>query len=280
MNRLFALGFAAVLLGFSSFSSVSVGQFGVFQPGAADTRAANDNRGDNRGDRVCLYEKARYEGWEQCYNGGQSIADLKGRNNKVSSIRVFGRAAARAYDDTDFRGADLRISDDIPDLRSHSMTRAGKSGTWDDAIQSLRVDAVRGTDTRTSRREPRDGICVYENTRYQGRSECWNAGESAADLTRIRSDWNNRISSIRVFGRAGAELYEEVRFRGERLAVDRDIPDLSQVQLNSGRGQGRGQGRGLARGLENGRGRGRGGRLTWNDQVSSLRVESRGQTRS
>src|SRR5207253_1388699 len=108
-----------------------------------------------------------------------------------------------------------------------------------------------------------DGICVYDRRDYQGREQCWNTGENISDLGRS-GNWSDKISSIRVFGRATSVLYRDTGFRGESIVIDRDIPDLSQVsgqgfrnwdrQISSlaiedgregfpGRGRGRGRGR-------------------------------------
>jgi hypothetical protein len=238
---------------------------------------------DNRGDRVCVYEHSRYEGWSQCFGPGEEIADLKSRNNKISSIRVFGRANASLFADTNYRGYELRVSNDIADLNTYVVQQpiGNFPANWNDKVESLRVggdrdgdrdrDRDRNTSNRNPReREPRDGICVYDRTNFQGRSQCWESGDNLADLTRSGADWSDRISSIRVFGRAAADLYSDTRFRGERLSVDRNIPDLAQFRLSSNNN---GRGRGEARGRGNANGNGRGNR-SWNDQVSSLRVLS------
>jgi hypothetical protein len=59
-------------------------------------------------------------------------------------------------------------------------------------------------------------------------------------------NWNDRISSIQVLGNARAMFYEDIRFQGERLVVDRDISDLAVIRLRDG--------------------------MTWNDRASSLEV--------
>ncbi|HEX4997219.1 MAG TPA: peptidase inhibitor family I36 protein, partial [Terriglobia bacterium] len=105
---------------------------------------------------------------------------------------------------------------------------------------------------------------------YQGRSECWTAGNSLPDLTRTRRDWDDRISSIRVFGRVTADIYSETRYKGDHLMVDHDISDLSQIRIGPGNGRGP-QGRGNS--ADRGRGRGRGNR-SWDNEVSSMRVQA------
>jgi hypothetical protein len=142
---------------------------------------------------------------------------------------------------------------DVADLTLRNM--AGRR-SWNDRIESFSVVAAgggrgagrgrgRGRGLGRADRDDRDGqtirdrICVYEDANYRGRSQCWDAGEEETNLSRT-TDLNDRISSIRVFGRSGVDLFRDAGFRGPRLRVDRDIPDL--------------------------------GTMDWGDQISSLRV--------
>ena len=64
-----------------------------------------------------------------------------------------------------------------------------------------------------------------------------------------------------LFGRSIATVYQNAGYRGESLAVDRDIPDLAALR---------------ATGSVNGRGRGNGKNFrNWNHQISSLQVQPR-----
>jgi hypothetical protein len=85
---------------------------------------------------------------------------------------------------------------------------------------------------------------VYQHTNYQGNSKCWDAGDDVRDLKSI--GWNDGISSIRTFGRTRMAVYEDNDFRGQRLIVERDIPDLTRLDANN--------------------------HSNWNDRISSLRV--------
>ena len=203
-------------------------------------------------DRVCFYQDVNFRGWEQCYTAGQEVADLGNRKNAISSIRVFNQAHVIVYDDEDFSGRSAEFRSDIPDLGRV----ASGSGSWSDRIRSIRISGNFYDDS--SRRNPgrgqgqargqiRDGICVYEHVNYGGYSECWESGQQVRDLGRF-GGWNDVISSVRVFGRGVALFYENVGFSGERLAIDRDIPDLGRLRL--------------------------GGYQSWNDQASSVQVES------
>ena len=89
-------------------------------------------------------------------------------------------------------------------------------------------------------------VCVYENAGFAGPSNCWYIGQRIPDLRQVYGNWNDRISSIRVYGRAKIIIWSAVNFQGESLEVRVDQTDLTTLPL-SGSG-------------------------TWNDQISALQV--------
>jgi Peptidase inhibitor family I36 len=201
-------------------------------------------------DRVCFYQDINYQGWEQCYREGDEVANLNGRRNSISSIRIFGRARVRVYEDSNFRGNVDEFTSSVPDL---GLRIATGSRTWSDRIDSFQIveDSRYGTFGNARGRgfgrgradqDSRDGICVYEHADYQGRSECWTGG----DISDLSRRWSDIISSVRVYGNATVTLYRDIGFRGERVVIDSDITDLSRLRM---------QGYG-----------------TWNDQASSLQL--------
>jgi hypothetical protein len=196
--------------------------------------------------RVCFYEHSNYQGWEQCYALGDEIADLRSRKNRISSIRISGRARVIVYEGSAFEGTSAEFTADVPDLALRNLSGIR---SWNDRIESVRIGndfPGRGLAGRVPQQQERDGICVYEHAGYKGRSECWRVGDEERDLARVNR-WNDKISSVRIFGRAVAVFHRDAGFRGEELTVDRDIPDLAQVGMND-----------LA---------------TWNDEASSVSIE-------
>jgi hypothetical protein len=81
--------------------------------------------------------------------------------------------------------------------------------------------------------DPRSGVCIYEDRDYRGNFQCFNAGDEVADLTRI-GRWSDKISSIRVFGPDRIQVFRDIHFQGERIVIDRDVPDLRRIQLRWG----------------------------------------------
>ena len=86
--------------------------------------------------------------------------------------------------------------------------------------------------------DARDGACFYENPNYGGRSFCLRAGEA---LEAVPRGMNDRVSSIRSFGRSGVTVYRDVSFGGPAVRFDGDVPDLRGT--------------------------------SWNDQISSVQVQ-------
>jgi hypothetical protein len=196
---------------------------------AQQGRDRNDNR---EGDRVCFYRDIEFQGPSWCYRPGDELADLRNRGNEISSIRIVGRARVVVWDDEGFMGASDEFDMDVPDLRLRAME--GRRN-WNDRIDSFQVLSFNrrgrefgnnGRDDRDNR-PARDRICVYEDLNFGGRSQCWNADHEERNLNGI--GWNDRISSIRVFGRARVEVYRDADYRGQRLRLERDAPDLGAI---------------------------------------------------
>ena len=237
------------------------------QSGAVPQFGSRDRAQGDR-DRVCVYQDINYQGWEQCYSVGDEVTSLGARKKAISSIRVYGRARVTVWEDPEFHGHSAEFSSDVADLKLRSL--AG-GHTWSDQIESLRVtsdydnrrddrrDDSRRDDSRRDdpfRRPNRisDGICVYDRPAFEGREQCFGLGTDVSDLGRS-GNWSDRISSIRVFGRAAAVLYRDIEFRGESIVVDRDVPNLAQIPARNFR--------------------------SWDRQISSLAVESdRGRGRA
>lgn len=207
---------------------------GSIVPAAAFAQGSSGGPG-----QVCLYEHANYGGWEQCFSVGDTVSDLDGRRDQVSSIRVRGRAEITLFEHPGFQGNRVTIDQSIPDLRRFSRN-------WNDEVDGLRVSSgdFRGGGGERFRERRTDRVCVYQHVGFQGNSQCWDAGEVIRDLREV--GWNDGISSIRVFGDTRIAIYEHNDFDGDRLIVSDDVADLTRVPAAYG---------------------------NWNDRVSSVRVE-------
>jgi hypothetical protein len=210
-----------------------------------------------------LYEHSNFGGWQQCYLPGEDIGDLGNYRNNISSIRVFGNARVSIFANKNFDGASMEVASDIRDLAQQRITGTVMALSWNDVIESVRVTGpavarapappvtrvpdppvyrepvyrepvYRDDDRyRDDRRGNRNNVvCIYEERDFRGRYDCFETGDEIADFGR-RSGWNDRISSIRIFGVARVTLYRDINFRGDRITVDHDVADLRRVRMTS-----------------------------------------------
>jgi hypothetical protein len=89
---------------------------------------------------------------------------------------------------------------------------------------------------------PGSGACFFQDVDFRGEYFCIAAGEN---IGRVPDDMNDRISSIRIFGRAEVAVFRDVRFQGGAARFGRSIRDLRDEH--------------------------------WNDRISSMRVEIPGR---
>jgi len=90
-------------------------------------------------------------------------------------------------------------------------------------------------------RFPRDGACFFKDPNFNGDYFCVRAGD---EVNRMPEGMNDKISSVRIFGRAEVVVFKDIRFEGRSSRFDNDIRNL--------RDDG------------------------WNDMISSIRVRESG----
>jgi len=167
------------------------------------------NRSDQLRDGACFYRDADYRGDSFCMSAGENLRNLeKGFNDKISSIRVFGRAQVNVYEHENFGGASRTFTGDVSNLQD-----------WKDKITAIQVQYDR-IGFSGSGNEPQNGACFYRDADYRGDSFCMNAGEN---LRNLEKGFNDEISSIRVFGRAQVIVYEHENFGGASKTFTGDV---------------------------------------------------------
>jgi Peptidase inhibitor family I36 len=99
--------------------------------GAAPIATAQRLGGPEPRSGACFYEDVNFRGDYFCLSAGSSLRALSpGMNDRISSIRVFGNAEVRIYEDFQFRGDSERYDDDVRTL--------GRE--WNDSISSIQVE--------------------------------------------------------------------------------------------------------------------------------------------
>jgi len=207
--------------------------------------------------RVVLFERPGFRGesielrpGEEFYNLGK-IRFSGGRkaNDAVSSVLIEGGAILVVHTDADFSGESLKLTESVPNLDSLQRS-AGQN--WNDTISSARAMV----EQRAGRRDPRDReprVIVYRGAHFGGETLEVYPGESLDNLSNVDleggRDANDAISSIRLVGPVRVRIYSAAGYREHTLEVTEDLDDLLRVP------------------------RGPGGRMNWNDCISSMKVD-------
>ena len=170
VNRWLTVGFAAVLCA-----------------GLVDrAEAQRFGRGPAPGAGACFYEDPDFEGEYFCIRAGDRVEQMpRDMNDRISSIRTFGRVEVTVFQDRDFSGREARFED------VRNLKRQG----WNDRISSLRVEGLRGGSGGFERRDDRD------RGRDRGRFEI---GDAQAERM-VRSAYQNVLH--REPDEAGLRLY-------------------------------------------------------------------------
>jgi hypothetical protein len=141
--------------------------------------------------RVCVYDLANYDGANICVNAGQSDARIASTwNNRVSSLRVEGGASIRLCQNPSYGGFCNIFAADRPVLGEALNNKAS-------FYDVLPPDPAR--------------VCVYDLPDFRGAGRCVNAGVSDPA---VAAAWNDRVSSLRVFGNARIRLCQDPDFGG------------------------------------------------------------------
>ena len=201
-----------------------------------------------------LYSDPGFQGDTYEIFPGDEIPDLRavrfqggGKiNDRISSIRIMGGLRLVIYADPRFRGDQLMLVDDVPDLRRLKRPSQG-TGSWDETITALRADLPREYGRREEdhdheRHDPprrdrkphgsRGPVCIilYSDPNFQGDSLEVAPGTEIPDLRNARFQGghksNDCVSSIRVLGGLHVTVFADPRCRGDQLFLTEDVADL------------------------------------------------------
>lgn len=211
----------------------------VAQSVAAQPRWGRE-RVPNQG--ACFYEDVNFRGNYFCVREGDRLDSLPGRMaDEISSVRVLGNAEVTVFRDSGMRGRSARFINDVRNLKSEG---------WNDQISSLDVTSgrdysgyggwgrgrARGRDQNQNRgwgndrtpmwgrneQMPREGACFYEDADFRGQYFCAPRG---ATYTALPRGFNDRISSVRVFG-SEVRIFQDRNFRGRSTEIRSDVRNL------------------------------------------------------
>ena len=203
---------------------------------------------------ACFYRDSDFRGDYFCLKDGERWPSLPlGFNDRVSSIRVFGGARLRVFNDDNFGGISALINHDVHDLRAYRVPEYPDK-SWNDRISSIAVfrerdewerhDHDRGQQPsqgqppyqgqapyqgHESRQGPPEvGACFYQDAYFRGDYYCMKEGERSPI---VAPGFNDRISSIRVFGGVRVRIFNDGNFAGLTLMLDHDVRNLQEIPL-------------------------------------------------
>ncbi|MBN2242750.1 MAG: peptidase inhibitor family I36 protein [Acidobacteria bacterium] len=166
------------------------------------------NQGNQPRDGACFYVDRDYQGEEYCVDADESQHQIANRyNDRISSVRIFGKAQVVVYEHENLGGARRVLASSTPGL-----------GDFNDKISSIEV-----TGDRSRGGKALDSVCFYADRDYHGEEFCVYGNESRPTIS---GRFNDRISSIRIFGSAQVVVYEHENFSGTRRALASDTPGL------------------------------------------------------
>jgi hypothetical protein len=154
---------------------------------------AKDSRGENREYRDRGREGER-DRWED-------------QRERDKEWREYLRARNREY--RDYSRSSRQELDDFYDYLRGRGYRYGDQFGWSSGIGSGRA--------------PRNGACFYTDANYGGESFCLNSGDRRPS---VGDHFNDRFSSIRIFGRARVTIFKDRDFSGSRRTYTNDAPHL------------------------------------------------------
>lgn len=198
--------------------------------------------------RVVVFENSNFGGPNETFDRSQSdLRNVRKRDDpsrvwsdRISSVRVES-ASGRADDrwGRDDRGRDDdRWGRDRDDDRWRDRDRDDRGWHGRNNPNNYPVWG-RGA-------QPRQGACFFRDSNFRGDYFCMARGETFRSLP---AGFNDRISSVRLFGGARVTVYQDSDFRGRDARFGRDIADLHDRRTRDDRDR------------------------NWNDRISSIQVD-------
>ena len=241
---------------------------------------AQDGYDRDRDDRdrragACFFTDINFRGEKFCMRAGERMGQVpEGFNDRISSVRIFGRTEITVYQNRDFGGPTLRLREDTPDLQSYQVS---PGHSWNDRVSSIEIsrwhgdrdgwdnndrdrdrdrdrdwdrDRDRDHDRDWNRDQDRpeaafdrDGACFFKDADFRGDKFCVQRGDRVAQ---VPPGFGDQISSVRLYGRVTVTVYQDQNFGGPNLRLQQDVSNLQSYQVKPGH--------------------------SWNDRVSSIKV--------
>jgi len=164
---------------------------------------------------VIIYLKEYLKGNEfPLKEGFYRKSDLINFNDKINSIEIDDGYKVILYEDDNFQGKYITLLYTDESLR--------KSFGFNDKISSIKVIPLLPDEF---------GVIIYTDTNYKGIKKNLNVGSH--NKSSLGKNFENKISSIKVFSGYKAILYEDDDFKGISITYTTNITTLSRDGLNN-----------------------------------------------
>jgi hypothetical protein len=164
-------------------------------------------------DGACFYRDQNFDGEYFCTVAGQDIASLRGMDDQITSIRVFGNVQVTLFREERFRGRSAALQRDVRNV----------GDAWNDKISSISVRSANGRDRDAGRYDDRDSRDRDSRDR-DSRDRDNRDRDRSGDGTRDRN--GDRFGGRERNGRITDQQAEAMVARAYRRLLGRD-PDPS-----------------------------------------------------
>jgi hypothetical protein len=125
------------------FGGTALGGFRPVAPTAANGptwwNSGPGKPGGTPHDGACFFANANFSGDYFCEPRGSVLNVPRGFNDKISSIRVYGRVRMTLYNDANYQGFSTVARQSVPDLRAWRV-QGYSNKDWNNRISSMRLD--------------------------------------------------------------------------------------------------------------------------------------------
>lgn len=199
----------------------------VFKGNASNTTISTGNS-------VLLYQHGNYGGRNQSLGAGKYTSRDFGLAQDLTSLRVAQGFYVRLYEQDNFQGNSVDVSNDASDLSDIG---------WNDKVMSLEI--IRGISPTQSFNNNNSNwnnnsgfnnnanniganqVVIYQNSNYNGRMQALTEGDYPT--LRNLNVRNYDVSSIRVPVGFAVRLYSRENGQGSFVDITQDVPNLSNM---------------------------------------------------
>ncbi len=153
----------------------------------------------------------------------------------VGSIEVQGDVVLHLYNEQQFQGNLMKVSQSVSDIRRIRNRPIGSFRLLATGSVNARFGAqVRTPQSSAQPKTPSSGeVRVYEDGGFNGQSLTFDKLEIVGDLNRVgqsRERWNDRISSIYIKGDYSVIIFQDANFKGHSLRIDESVSNLRDLR--------------------------------------------------